>query len=113
ITTQQVDANKVTATDYAVYIQGLPKTAGRKEIGQFFSDLYQLESPDWKGRPPYAAAQPVFSSDNTEDKWYLGKWVAEVCVAREVGRELKAYKDKRDTVLELRRKRAEAKMYNE
>lgn len=36
-----------------------------------------------------------------------------MCVAREVGRELKAYKDKRDTVLELRRKRAEAKMYNE
>ena len=41
------------------------------------------------------------------------QWVAEVCVARKVGREVKAYKDKKDTVLELRRKRAEAKMYNE
>lgn len=35
-TPQQVDSNKITATDYAVYIEGLPKTAGRKEIGQFF-----------------------------------------------------------------------------
>lgn len=31
-----MDSNKITATDYAVYIEGLPKTAGRKEIGQFF-----------------------------------------------------------------------------
>lgn len=34
-------------------------------------------------------------------------------MARKVGREVRAYKDKKDTVLELRRKRAEAKMYNE
>lgn len=34
-------------------------------------------------------------------------------MARKVGQELKAYKDKKDTVLELKRKRAEAKMYNE
>lgn len=42
-----------------------------------------------------------------------GQWVAEVCVAREVGEALKAYKDQKHTMLELRRKRAEAKMYNE
>eukprot|EP00752_Nemacystus_decipiens_P006748 g6063.t2 len=113
VTVEKVDSNKITATDYAVYIEGLPETAGRKEIGQFFSDLYQLESADWKGRGPYEVAQPVFNVENTEDKWYMGKWVAEVCVARKVGREVKAYKDKKDTVLELRRKRAEAKMYNE
>lgn len=41
------------------------------------------------------------------------QWVAEVCAAREVGRELTAYKNKKGTVLELKRKRAEAKMYNE
>lgn len=40
------------------------------------------------------------------------KWVAEVCVVRKVGRELKAYKDKKGTVLQLKKKRAEAKMYN-
>ena len=39
------------------------------------------------------------------------KWVAEVCVAREIGQEVKAYKDKKDTVFKLRKKRAEAKMY--
>lgn len=50
---------------------------------------------------------------NTRDNYRFVQWVAEVCVAREVGRELKAYKDKKDTVMELRRKRAEAKMYNE
>lgn len=32
----QVDTNKITATDYAVYVEGLPKTAERKDIGQFF-----------------------------------------------------------------------------
>ncbi|CAM9192623.1 unnamed protein product, partial [Discosporangium mesarthrocarpum] len=115
-----VDANKITATDYAVYVEGLPKNAGRRDIGRFFRqekrtnvELYQLEKADWKGRPPYETAQSVFSVDNTGDKWYKGKWVAEVCVAREVGREIKAYKDKKDTVMELKRKRAEAKMYNE
>ncbi|CBJ34059.1 conserved unknown protein [Ectocarpus siliculosus] len=113
VTVERVDENKITATDYAVYIEGLPETAGRKEIGQFFNDLYQLEAPDWKGRAPYEHAQPVFSVENTGDKWYMGKWVAEACVARKVGREVKAYKDKKDTVLELRRKRAEAKMYND
>ncbi|CAM9323183.1 unnamed protein product [Ectocarpus sp. 12 AP-2014] len=113
VTVGRVDENKITATDYAVYIEGLPETAGRKEIGQFFNDLYQLEAPDWKGRAPYEHAQPVFSVENTGDKWYMGKWVAEACVARKVGREVKAYKDKKDTVLELRRKRAEAKMYND
>lgn len=41
------------------------------------------------------------------------KWLAEVCVARKVGGEVKAYKNKKDTVLQLRKKRAEAKMYNE
>lgn len=37
------------------------------------SDLYQLNSADWKGRAPYEFAQPVFSVENTEDKWYMGK----------------------------------------
>ncbi|CAM9915964.1 unnamed protein product, partial [Choristocarpus tenellus] len=68
---------------------------------------------DWKGRLPYKEAKPVFNVENTGDKWYQNKWVAEVCVAREVGREIKAYKDKKDTVMELKRKRAETKMYNE
>lgn len=34
-------------------------------------------------------------------------------MVRKVGRELKAYKDKKGTVLQLKKKRAEAKMYNE
>lgn len=34
-----MDSNKITATDYAIYIEGLPKTAGRKDIGQFFRYL--------------------------------------------------------------------------
>ena len=40
----QVDTNKITATDYAVYIEGLPKTAGRKEIGRFFRYCTILEA---------------------------------------------------------------------
>lgn len=43
VVTQKVDSNKITATDYAVYIEGLPKTAGRREIGQFFRYLPTLE----------------------------------------------------------------------
>eukprot|EP00904_Undaria_pinnatifida_P003525 jgi/Undpi1/13173/HiC_scaffold_8.g02835.m1 len=110
---ERVADGKITATDYSVYVEGLPKTARSRDIGTFFSDLYQLKEVDWKGRPPYEFAQPVFSVENTQDKWYKGKWVAEVCAAREVGRGVKAYKGKKDTVLQLRRKRAEAKMYND
>lgn len=39
----------------------------------YLSDLYRLESPDWKGRAPFTAAQAVFNTENTGDKWYLGK----------------------------------------
>lgn len=43
----QVDENKITATDYAVYVEGLPKTAGRKEIGQFFRwERTRIGSPE-------------------------------------------------------------------
>jgi hypothetical protein len=43
---------------------------------------------------------------------YRGKWVAEVVLAREVGHEVNAYRGKRATVLQLKRSRARAKMYN-
>ena len=76
------------------------------------SDLYQLESSDYRGRPPLDGAQPVTCVANTEQNLYRNKWVAEVVLAREVGKEVLAYRDKRTDVTELKRSRAKAKMYS-
>jgi hypothetical protein len=108
-----VDGGKATCTDYAVFVQGLPRNAQRKEVTKFFSDLYALDAPDWTGRTPQEGAQPVFSVENTGDKLFLNKWVADVRLAYKVGDEIAAYKKKRKTVVELKRSRAHAKMYNE
>jgi hypothetical protein len=94
----------------------------------YCSDLYQLDSEDWRSRPAVRYAQPVMSTANTintefgsasdtksslkASAVYKGKWVAEVVLAREVGHEVNAYRGKRATVLQLKRSRARAKMYN-
>jgi hypothetical protein len=94
----------------------------------YCSNLYQLDSEDWRGRPAVRYAQAVMSTANTintefgsasdtknslkASAVYRGKWVAEVVLAREVGHEVNAYRGKRATVLQLKRSRARAKMYN-
>jgi len=44
---EEVDANNITASDYAVFVQGLPKTATEAEVRKHFSDLYNLRAEDW------------------------------------------------------------------
>lgn len=43
----EIDKNTVTADDFAIYVTNLPVDAGADELEEHFSDLYQLEKPDW------------------------------------------------------------------
>jgi hypothetical protein len=37
----------ITASDYAVFVQGLPRDATEEEILEHFNQLYDLRKPDW------------------------------------------------------------------
>jgi hypothetical protein len=50
-----------SVTDYSVMISGLPKDASVEQVITHFSNLYPLDKPDWKNRPPLAGARPVQS----------------------------------------------------
>jgi len=43
----EIDKNTVTADDFAVYVTNLPIDAAPDELEEHFSDLFQLEKPDW------------------------------------------------------------------
>jgi hypothetical protein len=63
----KADVNVCTVTDYSVVVTGLPTVSDHQDLLQFFSKLYPLDRPDWRGRPPVSAALPVESSLNTGD----------------------------------------------
>lgn len=43
----EVDANNTTASDYAVFVRGLPRDVTEDEVREHFSKLYNLRSDDW------------------------------------------------------------------
>ncbi len=110
---QKADVNVCTVTDYAVMIEGLPKVTDHSELVHFFSGLYPLDKPDWRGRPPVSGAVPVSNILNTGDKVYLNTWVAELFVFRKMGAFIHAFMNKQVLTTKLLRARAMIKMYSE
>jgi hypothetical protein len=45
--TAEVETNELSASDYAVFVTGLPKDATEPEIRDHFNRLYNLRQPDW------------------------------------------------------------------
>jgi len=43
----EVDASVITASDYAVFVHGLPKDATEEEVRKHFDGLYNLRRADW------------------------------------------------------------------
>ena len=94
-------------SSFAVYVKGLPKDATTEEIVDHFSNIYQLDKPDWdhkgaccgcigfkksrrpedilfpsgkKGEKKLKPVQPGKALNSEVPKLYDGKWAAEVVV---------------------------------
>ena len=106
----------LTTKDFAVFVTGLPKHVTKAEIINHFSDLYPLNRPDWKGRPPPPPTgrpkRPVADLAHVGgDRRYEGRWVAEVVIARRNGEILQTALQHKDKALQIRRLRAQVKRY--
>lgn len=82
--------SSLSVSDYSIMVTSLPvanPTASPPVLFpsiplllDHFSTLYQLERPDWRGRPGVALATPVHIVDNTQDEVHRNTWVAELIV---------------------------------
>jgi hypothetical protein len=104
---------KVKASDYCVKVLGLPPDAIETEIIDHFSDLYNLQHVDWRGRRiPQPMLYPVGHYGNSCDIAYYEKWVAEVSIANPIGTNIRRLQERVGLVTELRVARARAKVYS-
>jgi hypothetical protein len=108
----KADVNLCTVTDFAVVVEGLPKVVRHEELLKFFSDLYPLDKPDWKERPPVSGCSPVENIDNTGNPVYRGTWIAELQIFHKMGAFIQAFKEKQALTHKLLRSRAMIKMYS-
>jgi hypothetical protein len=110
---EELDRLITSVTDYSVMIRKLPPDTAPHDIVTHLSNLYPLDKPDWLNRPPLDGARPVVSVDNTHDEMYRGTWVAECIVFPKIGKMLEAFLERQHYTVQLRRARAEMKMYAE
>jgi len=129
---EAIDRSNLTPSDFAVFVTGLPTDATEEEVRKHFSGLFSLEN-DWsfrgfcgcccrKRRRPSpkiyrpAAAEPTDvekSSDAAKWAGFEDPWVAQVSIARPVGKRIRRYVKARSLVSKLKRARAKVKMYKE
>jgi hypothetical protein len=109
----ELDKLITSVTDYSVMIRRLPPDTTPQELVSHFSALYPLDKPDWANRPPLAGTRPVSNTENTHDEMYHGTWVAECIVFPKIGKMLEAFLERQHYTIQLRRARAEMKMYAE
>ena len=101
----------VEAADYSILIKGLPPDAIDTEIIDHFSDLYNLQHVDWKGRMcPKPMLYPVGVYGNTCDVAYYEKWVAELAIANPAGKTINKLQSRAFLVTSLRAARAKCKV---
>ncbi|RHZ33717.1 hypothetical protein DYB26_007325 [Aphanomyces astaci] len=93
--------DNITPAKYAVYVRGFPRDATEQEIMTHFSALYDLSQPAhrfpmWLG-PGHdengaKLPQPVENVSHVDgNKLYVGSWVAQVSIARPIGRFLRLF----------------------
>lgn len=108
----KADVNICTITDFAVVVEGLPQVVRHDELLKFFSELYPLDKPDWKERPPVSGCATVENVENTGNPVYRGTWIAELQIFHKMGAFIQAFKEKQALTQKLLRSRAMIKMYS-
>ena len=106
------DRGEVTLGDYAAVIRDIPRDTSTIEIINHFNNLYPLDKPDWRGRPPLYQAEAVKHCDFTQQQETVGTWIAECVVHRKIGHYIRAFREKQYLMEQLYRHRAEMKMYS-
>ena len=110
------EASRATCavSDYSLMVRNIPTDVTEEELIKHFSDLYPLDVPDWRKRPPLDGAAPVDNVHNSgRASLYKGTWVAECTIHRKIGSYINAFMRKRKVTEELYRQRAKFKMYKE
>lgn len=105
--------SQVSISDYTVRVHNIPPDTKDWQILEHFSNLYALNKPDWKMRPPVEGAHVVMDCSNTHNQMHLGTWVAECTLHKGIGSFIASFKDKQYLMEKLYRCRARMKMYAE
>ncbi len=105
--------HSISVTDYAVMVTHLPSEIDETDLIRHFSQLYQLQKRDWKGRPAVIGAKPVKSVGNTGLDYYQSTWIAECILHKNIGKFISSFRNKQHLTKSLYRSRALMKMYKQ
>lgn len=102
-----------TVSSYSVFVDHLPADTTPEQLISHFTNLYPLDTNDWRHRPPVVGAERVVGFENTGLPFHANTWVAECTLHKKVGKMIRRYKQKDFLFEQLRRQRALIKMYSE
>lgn len=105
------DSGVPSITDYAVHVTNIPKDTTVEEIIEHFSNLYELDTVDWRGRLPVEDAAPVDSVGYSGSERHVGTWVAECTVCAKMGKVVDYLHKRKEIMKKLYDARARMKMY--
>jgi hypothetical protein len=108
---EHADSGVPSITDYAVHVTNIPVDATVEELVQHFSDLYQLEVRDFRGRLPVEDAAPVDSTGYGNSETYVGTWVAQCTICTKMGRVVSYLERRKELMKRLYESRARMKMF--
>jgi RNA recognition motif-containing protein len=111
ITTTHIDTGVPSITDYAVHVTNIPPDTTVEELVNHFSELYQLEVKDFRGRLPVEDAAPVDSTGYSGNELYVGTWVAECTICSKMGKIVTYLEKRKELMKKLYHSRARMKMY--
>lgn len=98
-------------TDYAVHVTNIPLDTTIEQLVAHFSELYQLETVDFRGRPPVEDAAPVDSTGYGNSEVYVGSWVAQCTICTKLGRVVSYLHERKRLMRELYVARARMKLF--
>ena len=94
--TNMTEGRECVVSGYSIMVRGLPHDTTTAQLITHFTNLYQLEKPDWRNRPPLAGALPLQHCDNTQTEVHVGTWIAECVVSKKIGDLLRVFKEEQE-----------------
>ena len=110
ILSRHAETGHPSLRDYSVQVTNLPVNTTVKELLEHFSSLYQLERPDWRGRPPVEGSGPVDTTAFSGDPVFRGTWVAQCVISSRVRELIRDLEKRKHLMLQLYSLRASMKM---
>jgi hypothetical protein len=108
---ESIERSECSASDYTIIVKGIPDDATVNQIVSHFSKAYNLDTQDWKGRPPVRGAYPVNDCVNSDMPQCLNTWIADCVVHTKIGSVIKSFVKQQDLMKNIYHLRAKLKMY--